>query len=134
MLLKKYFEKSYTINEFMQLDDKELNLIDKYLESLKNNKLEYARLVFLLALFMNNNSCVYAATNNDMGLSDVAFEIIHMVLIFAKYGCLGKGIVCMTQEMLQGANLKEAFSEGIQYFIFYIVLNLYPRLFDMIKF
>ena len=74
------------------------------------------------------------AQNNDMGLGDVAYEIIHMVLVFAKYGCLGKGILCMTNEMLAGANLKQAFGEGIQYFVFYIVLNIYPRLFSMVKF
>ena len=74
------------------------------------------------------------AQNNDMGLGDVAYEIIHMVLVFAKYGCLGKGILCMTNEMLAGANLKRAFGEGIQYFVFYIVLNIYPRLFSMVKF
>ena len=40
----------------------------------------------------------------------------------------------MTNEMLAGANLKEASSAGLQYFIFYIVLNIYPKLFSMIKF
>lgn len=131
MLLKKYFEKSYTISEFVQLGNKEINLIDKYLESLKKNKKEYARLVFLLAVLMPKP---VLAANNDMGLGNVAFEIIHMILVFAKYGCLGKGIICMTNEMLEGANLKEALSEGAQYFIFYIVLNVYPKVFDMIKF
>lgn len=131
MLFKKYCTESYTISEFMELDNKDLNLIDKFIGNLKKNKKEYARLVFLLAVTMPKISL---AATNDMGLGNVAYEIIHMVLIFAKYGCLGKGIICMTNEMLQGANLKEAFSEGIQYFIFYIVLNLYPRIFDMIKF
>lgn len=131
MLFKKYCTESYTVSEFMQLDNKDLNVIDKFIGNLKKNKKEYARLVFLLAITVPKNS--FAATN-DMGLGNVAYEIIHMILIFAKYGCLGKGIICMTNEMLQGANLKEAFSEGIQYFIFYIVLNLYPRIFDMIKF
>lgn len=121
--------KSYTFLEYRQLQ--ELSTIDKFLGKLKKNKKEYAKLVFLLAVIIPKP---ILAANNDLGLGSVAFEIIHMVLIFAKYGCLGKGIICMTQEMLQGANLKEAFSEGIQYFIFYIVLNLYPRLFDMIKF
>lgn len=121
--------KSYTFSEYRQLQ--ELSSTDKFLGNLKKNKKEYAKLVFLLAVVTPKP---ILATNNDLGLGSVAFEIIHMVLIFAKYGCLGKGIICMTQEMLQGANLKEAFSEGIQYFIFYIVLNLYPRLFDMIKF
>ena len=40
----------------------------------------------------------------------------------------------MIEEMLQGANIKEATGAGLQYFIFYIVLQLYPKLFSMIKF
>ena len=122
---------TYTISEFLHKDKYDINAIDKFIGNLKKNKKEYARLVFLLAISIPKSS--FAATN-DLGLGDVAYEIIHMVLVFAKYGCLGKGILCMTNEMLAGANLKQAFGEGIQYFVFYIVLNIYPRLFSMVKF
>ena len=122
---------TYTISEFLHKNKYELNAIDKFIGNLKKNKKEYARLVFLLAISIPKP---IFAQNNDMGLGDVAYEIIHMVLVFAKYGCLGKGILCMTNEMLAGANLKEASSAGLQYFIFYIVLNIYPRLFSMVKF
>lgn len=121
--------KSYTFSEYKQLQ--ELSKIEMFLGNLKKNKKEYARLVFLLAITIPKP---VLAANNDMGLGDVAYEIIRMIIVFAKYGCLGKGIMNMTQEMLQGANLKEALSEGIQYFLFYIVLNVYPKIFDMIKF
>ena len=122
---------TYTISEFLHKDKYDLNAIDKFIGNLKKNKKEYARLVFLLAISIPKP---IFAQNNDMGLGDVAYEIIHMVLVFAKYGCLGKGILCMTNEMLAGANLKQAFGEGIQYFVFYIVLKIYPRLFSMVKF
>lgn len=122
---------TYTISEFLHKDKYDINAIDKFIGNLKKNKKEYARLVFLLAISIPKP---IFAQNNDMGLGDVAYEIIHMVLVFAKYGCLGKGILCMTNEMLAGANLKQAFGEGLQYFIFYIVLNIYPRLFSMVKF
>lgn len=122
---------TYTISEFLHKDKYDLSAIDKFIGNLKKNKKEYARLVFLLAISIPKP---IFAQNNDMGLGDVAYEIIHMVLVFAKYGCLGKGILCMTNEMLAGANLKEASSAGLQYFIFYIVLNIYPRLFSMVKF
>ena len=122
---------TYTISEFLHKDELDLNAMDKFLGNLKKNKKEYARLVFILAITIPKSS--YAVTN-DMGLGDVAWEIVHMIMVFGKYGCLGKGMLCMCQEMLQGANLKQAFGEGIQYFIFYIILNLYPRIFDMIKF
>lgn len=122
---------TYTISEFLHKDELDLNTIDKFIGNLKKNKKEYAKLVFILAVSIPKSS--YAVTN-DMGLGDVAWEIVHMIMVFGKYGCLGKGMLCMCQEMLQGANLKQAFGEGIQYFIFYIILNLYPRIFDMIKF
>ena len=122
---------TYTISEFLHKDELDLNAMDKFLGNLKKNKKEYARLVFILAITIPKSSF---AETNDMGLGDVAWEIVHMIMVFGKYGCLGKGMLCMCQEMLQGANLKQAFGEGIQYFIFYIILNLYPRIFDMIKF
>ena len=122
---------TYTISEFLHKDELDLNAMDKFIGNLKKNKKEYAKLVFILAVSIPKSS--YAVTN-DMGLGDVAWEIVHMIMVFGKYGCLGKGMLCMCQEMLQGANLKQAFGEGIQYFIFYIILNLYPRIFDMIKF
>ena len=122
---------TYTISEFLHKDELDLSTIDKFIGNLKKNKKEYAKLVFILAVSIPKSS--YAVTN-DMGLGDVAWEIVHMIMVFGKYGCLGKGMLCMCQEMLQGANLKQAFGEGIQYFIFYIILNLYPRIFDMIKF
>ena len=111
---------TYTISEFLHKDKYDLNAIDKFIGNLKKNKKEYARLVFLLAISIPKP---IFAQNNDMGLGDVAYEIIHMVLVFAKYGCLGKGILCMTNEMLAGANLKQAFGEGIQYFVFYILYS-----------
>ena len=47
---------------------------------------------------------------------------------------MAMGVKNMVEEMLQGANIKEATGAGVQYFIFYIILNLYPKLFDKIKF
>ena len=72
--------------------------------------------------------------NNDMGLGDVAWEIIGMVLSFGKWACLGMGTKAMIETMLAGGNVKDATGAGVQYFIFYIVLNIYPKLFSMLKF
>ena len=121
--------KSYTFSEYKQLQ--ELNSMERFLSKLSKNKKEYSKLVFLIAISFPKP---ILAASNDMGLSDVASEIITMVLIFGRYGCLGIGLKNMIEEMLAGANLKEATAAGLQYFIFYIVLNLYPKLFSMIKF
>lgn len=123
--------KSYTFKEYRDLQ--ELSTIDKLLGNLKKNKKEYTKLVFLLAIFLNSNNSVYAESL-EAGLGGAASEIIHMVLLFGRYGCLGMGIKAMIEEMLQGANIKEATGAGLQYFIFYIILQLYPKLFSMIKF
>lgn len=122
---------TYTISEFLHKDELDLNAMDKFLGNLKKNKKEYARLVFLLAITMPKPA--FAATN-DMGLGDVAYEIIHMVLSFGRWACLGMGIKSMIETMLAGGNVKEATGSGIQFFIFYIVLNIYPKLFSMVKF
>lgn len=121
--------KTYTFSEYKKMQ--EMSNLDRILGELKKNKKEYARLVFMLAVFMPK-PCF--AMNNDMGIGDVFYEILRMGLEFGKYACMLKGIINMTNEMLEGANLKEAFSEGMGYFIFYIVLNLYPKFFSMLKF
>ena len=75
--------KSYTFSEYKQLQ--EMSTIDKFIGNLKKNKKEYAKLVFILAITIPKSS--FAATN-DMGLGDVAWEIVHMIMVFGKYGCL----------------------------------------------
>lgn len=121
--------KSYTFSEYKQLQ--ELSTLDKFIGNLKKNKKEYARLVFLLAISIPKP---IFAQNNDMGLGDVAYEIIHMVLSFGKWACLGMGTKAMIETMLAGGNVKDATGAGLQFFIFYIVLNIYPKLFSMLKF
>lgn len=120
--------KTYTFSEYRKMQ--EMSNIDIILGELKKNKKEYAKLVFLLAVFMPK-PCF--AMNNDLGIGDAVWEIIRLGLEFGKYACMLKGIINMTNEMLEGANLKEAISEGMGYFIFYIILNMYPRIFSMIK-
>ena len=122
---------TYTISEFLHKDKYDLNAIDKFIGNLKKNKKEYARLVFLLAISIPKP---IFAQNNDMGLGDVAYEIIHMVLSFGKWACLGMGTKSMIETMLAGGNVKDATGAGLQFFIFYIVLNIYPKLFSMLKF
>lgn len=122
--------KTYTFAEYKQLQ--EMNNIDRLLGELKKNKELYIKVVFATAILMNKNF-VYAA-GNDLGLGDVAYEIIEMLLAFGRWGCLGIGIKSMVETMLAGGDVKASTGAGIQYFIFYIVLNLYPKLFSMLKF
>ena len=123
--------KTYTFSEYKAMQ--EMSDLERLIGELKKNKEMYIKVVFTLACLMNCNNSVYAATT-DMGLSSVAHEIIGMVLTFGRYGCLTMGAKAMIESMLAGGNVKQATGDGIQYFIFYIVLNVYPKLFSMIKF
>ena len=132
------FKKKYKFdntNTLILLTDenniKKYNDLDKFIGNLKKNKKEYAKLVFLLAVSIPKP---ILAASTSMGLGPVANEIIGMVLAFGRYGCLGMGTKSMIENMLAGANIKEATGAGLQYFIFYIVLNIYPKLFSMLKF
>lgn len=139
MLKRKYkFDNSNTLllladNKKISRREGDLQKIDKFLSKLKNNKREYARLVFLIAVFMSKNSIVFA---DSMGaeLGSTASQLIDLLLDFAKYGCIFMGGKTMLEHMLHGANLKQATTEGLQYFLFYLLLQFYPKLFTMIKF
>lgn len=119
--------KSYSFSEYKKMQ--EMSNLDRMIGHLEKNKKEYAKVVFLLAVFMPKT---VLATNGTY-YNDAVWEILQLGMRFAKTGCIIKGVMNMVNEMLQGANLKEAVSEGGQYFIFYIVLKYYPTLFDMIK-
>lgn len=124
MLLKKY--ETYTFSEFKELKD--LSTIDRFIGNLKKNKKEYAKLVFLLAVFVPK--CVFAETLGD-DFSDTFKMLFSLLLDFAKYGCLFMGSKRMIEHMLNGANLKEASTAAIQYYIFYVLLQFYPKVFGI---
>ena len=130
---KKYkFDNTNTLILFTDENNiKKYNDLDKFIGNLKKNKKAYAKLVLILAITIPKP---ILAANNDMGLGDVAWEIIGMVLSFGKWACLGMGTKAMIETMLAGGNVKDATGAGVQYFIFYIVLNIYPKLFSMLKF
>ena len=62
-----------------------------------------------------------------------AEKLIELLKDFAKWGCLGMGLKKLVEEMLSGANFKQASVAGMQYWLCYIFIQFYPKLFDMIK-
>lgn len=126
--------KTYTFTEYkLMIDKKESAKIEHFLEHLKKNKKEYKRLVMLLALLMNTNIISYCASA-ETEISNTAMELINLLRIFAKYGCICMGIKSILEECLKGASFKEASTSAMQYFLIYVLLNFYPKLFSMIKF
>ena len=112
--------------------DNEYSTIEKCLNILKKNKKEYKRLVILIAILMHKGLFCYGATT-EMEISNTATQILNLLMIFARYGCMCMGIKSIIENALQGANFRQATNSGIQYFLIYILLSFYPKLFTMIK-
>lgn len=130
MLLKKYSVKTYKFSEFRKED---LSFAEKILEHIKENKTMYTKLVIITALILHFNMNFIYANSIEMSLDDTFNQIIELLKSFAKWGCLGLGIKRLTEEMLSGANFKQASLAGVQYWLCYIFIQFYPKLFDMIK-
>lgn len=124
--------KSYTFKEYRQLTENKYSTIEKCLNILKKDKKEYKKLIILIAILMHKGLLCYAVTT-EAEVSTVAIQILSLLMIFAKYGCMCMGIKSIIENALQGANFRQATNSGIQYFLIYILLTFYPKLFTMIK-
>ena len=125
--------KSYTFAEYRTSLQEDYSLAEKMLNYMKENKVMYTRLVVITALILHFNiNFVFA---NEVGASlDATFnQLIELLKEFAKWGCLGMGLKKLVEEMLSGASFKQASVGGIQYWLCYIFIQFYPKLFDMIK-
>ena len=131
-------EETFSISEFKEIQankelvKEELELVEKVIDHIKRNKDFYIRLGFTTTSILSYNTVVgYAAGVYGM---DKAFnEIIGLIISFGKYGCLGLGLKKTIEEMLAGASFKQASTAGIQYWLCYLFIQFYPKLFDMIR-
>lgn len=122
--------KYYTFSEFLHLEEEDLNMIEKFLDHIKRNKVVYSRLVLLVALLMKNNNIIYAESF-EVSLNNSAKQIIDMLLVLAKYSFLGLGLKEIISTMIVGGSFKEATTSGMQYLLTYVLIKLYPSLFNM---
>lgn len=122
--------KYYTFSEFLHLEEENLNMIEKFLDHIKRNKVVYSRLVLLVALLMKNNNIIYAESF-EVSLNNSAKQIIDMLLVLAKYSFLGLGLKEIISTMIAGGSFKEATTSGMQYLLTYVLIKLYPSLFNM---
>ena len=126
--------RTYSFYDFRtQYTSEDLTLVNRIISHIQNNKIMYTRLILVTALLLHFNiNFVFA---NEVGTSlDATFnQLIELLKDFAKWGCLGMGLKKLVEEMLSGANFKQASVAGMQYWLCYIFIQFYPKLFDMIK-
>ena len=126
--------RTYSFYDFRtQYTSEDITLVNRIISHIQNNKIMYTRLILVTALLLHFNiNFVFA---NEVGTSlDATFnQLIELLKDFAKWGCLGMGLKKVVEEMLSGANFKQASVAGMQYWLCYIFIQFYPKLFDMIK-
>lgn len=126
--------RTYSFYDFRtQYTSEDITLVNRIISHIQNNKIMYTRLILVTALLLHFNiNFVFA---NEVGTSlDATFnQLIELLKGFAKWGCLGMGLKKLVEEMLSGANFKQASVAGMQYWLCYIFIQFYPKLFDMIK-
>lgn len=125
-----------TVTEHMEIkrSGKDIKLVERMIEHIKTNKVMYAKLVFTTALMLHFNMNFVFANNASASLDATFSQLIELLKSFAKYGCLGMGLKRLVEEMLSGASFKQASTAGISYWLCYIFIQFYPKLFDMINF
>ena len=125
--------KTYSFAEYRVLSNKEYSFLEKAIDHIKRNKKMYKRLVVITAILINNNLAIYAESGISGALDSAFGQLISLLMDLAKWGCLGLGLKKTIEEMLAGANFKQASTAGIQYWLAYIFIQFYPKLFDMIR-
>ena len=130
-------EETFSISEFKEIQankevvKEELELVEKVIDHIKKNKEFYTRVGITTASILSYNTTLTFASS--LGMDDSFNEIIGLIKDFGKYGCLGLGLKKTIEEMLAGASFKQASTAGIQYWLCYLFIQFYPKLFDMIR-
>ena len=130
-------EEIFSISEFKEIQankelvKEELELVEKVIDHIKKNKEFYIRVGLTTTSILSCNTVLSYASS--LGMDSAFNEIIGLIKDFGKYGCLGLGLKKTIEEMLAGASFKQASTAGIQYWLCYLFIQFYPKLFDMIR-
>ena len=130
-------EETFSISEFKEIQankelvKEELELVEMVINHVKRNKEFYTRVGITTASILSYNTTLTFASS--LGMDNSFNEIIGLIKNFGKYGCLGLGLKKTIEEMLAGASFKQASTAGIQYWLCYLFIQFYPKLFDMIR-
>ena len=133
MVLSRNKVKSYTFSEFrVEYDRKDMTLVEKMLEHIKDNKVLYAKVVFMTAMLIHTNQSVYD-NNFEESLNEAGNTMIDLFLIAARWASIGMGFKTMITTLLSGGNMKDAVQEGVQYLLAFLFFQLYPQIFDIFR-
>lgn len=122
-------------NDEVSATMEEIRLFDKALAHIKKNKSMYLKLVILLALTLDRSALTsFAATASfDKNLTIIWDKIKVLLFSAAKFSCMGLGIKEMAICFIDGGNIKEASYAGMNYWLGYIFLQLYPSLYTLVE-
>jgi hypothetical protein len=109
----------------------DMTIVEKALDHIKRNKGLYMKLVIFSAMLLNYNMTFIYAGSFGSSLNQVGNTIVGMLLDVAKWGCIGMGLRNMIITLINGGNIKQAMTEGIQYWMGYLFIQFYPQLFDL---
>ena len=109
----------------------DMTIVEKALDHIKRNKSLYMKLVIFSAMLLNYNMSFVYAGQLAASLNQVGNTIVGMLLDVAKWGCIGMGLRNMIITLINGGNIKQAMTEGIQYWMGYLFIQFYPQLFDL---
>lgn len=124
-------EKAVRVRENRKLKGEDLELANKMLAHIKRNKKMYFKLVVITALMLHYDMNFVHASSLENSLDSVGNKLVGMLMSVAKWGCMGMGLRNMVITLLNGGNMKNAMSEGIQYCLGYLFIEFYPQLFDL---
>ncbi|WP_250673806.1 hypothetical protein LZ906_006840 [Paraclostridium ghonii] len=122
-------------NEIIDCDFnvEDMSLVEKALNRIKSNRLMYARLVLLTALMLHFNMNFVFANEFSSSLDSVGNQIMSMLIVFAKWGCITMGVKNMTITLINGGDMKAAMKDGTQYLLGFLFIQFYTQLFEMFK-
>ena len=109
----------------------DMTIVEKALDHIKRNKSLYMKLVIFSAMLLNYNMTFVYAGQFAASLNQVGNTIVGMLLDVAKWGCIGMGLRNMIITLINGGNIKQAMTEGVQYWMGYLFIQFYPQLFDL---
>lgn len=117
----------------------EIIKLDKIIGHIKRNKKRYLALVVAIAFTIDLSGITLVNTTvATVGLETITGSItpkleliIDALKFLIKYSCLGMGLKTMIICILNGGNLKQAMTEGTQYWLAYLFIEFYPTLFDL---